>query len=250
MPVSQVSGARSRAPCPRRGAAHSARWPHRDGLRPRRASSDPASDRTLKTTPDRIAHNVYLAAQSAPKVELPGSQGRERFLDEVSRLAPGGVPAPGTETQSPGTAASQPDQRRVSGSPQGSPHGVTPCAPGATAAGDDALRCLTPELCPEKGSQRRNCSTPSDTCSWITPDDVCAAALSAVFAARRGMQNPQGEPWLYEGESWSKREDFANELVCLFAEAIDRHAALAGLADDWLSDGGYLLPAMRREVAP
>lgn len=98
----------------------------------------------------RIMHT--LAPQSGGGVEFQGSQGRERCVDEVSRLVPGGVPAPDTENQSPGTAASQPDQRRVMGSPQGSHHGRTPCALVATAAGDELSRCLTPELCPEKAS--------------------------------------------------------------------------------------------------
>lgn len=116
---------------------------------------------SINSVASTTAHNVYVAAQSAAGVESPGSQGREWWVDEVSRLALGGVPEPGTESQSSHTAASQPGPRRVTGLPQGGHLGQTPCVSVAKAAGDGFSRCLTPKLCPEKAHTRPQVAEPS-----------------------------------------------------------------------------------------
>lgn len=97
---------------------------------------------------------------------------------------------------------------------------------------------------------RRNCLSVAQTWGWIGLDEVMAAALLAVFEARKAVRNPAGEPWLCEGVGWNDREAFGNELVRAFAAAIDRHAAAAGLDDSWLMDGGYVLPSGCRGGAP
>lgn len=77
-----------------------------------------------------------------------------------------------------------------------------------------------------------------------------AAALLAVFEARKAVRNPAGEAWLLDGVGWEDREGYGTALVRAFAAALDRHAAAAGLAEDWLQDGGYLLPSGCRGGAP
>lgn len=103
-------------------------------------------------------------------------------------------------------------------------------------------------------SVRRICRQPSDTWSWITPDEICGSALAAVFAARKSVSTTDGEPWFCDDLGWSDRETFAHELVRCFAEEIDKRAAGAGLEINWLADGGHLLPrdvvlSRRRQVA-
>jgi hypothetical protein len=73
---------------------------------------------------------------------------------------------------------------------------------------------------------------PEHCFDWITPDEAVRMVVRAFAVARAQARPESGERFIDDGQAWSTREDFANNLATVFELQVKAVAYRAGIAGD------------------